>query len=110
MEHYYLNYKDNICIGSSRARLINDEIECREVTKEEYDAFEQEKQAQFDRVTNLQNQIQELKQQLQKYKEDVEQVELFSMERDDYEDKKELCKNIILELRELEKELRGNGG
>ena len=38
--------------------------------------------------------IQELKTLLNKYKEDVEQVELFGMERTDYEEKK---------LRELEK-------
>lgn len=40
---------------------------------------------------------------LEKYKEDVEQVELFGMERDDYEEKKKICAEIILELRELEK-------
>ena len=45
------------------------------------------------------------KQMLQKYKEDVEQVELFGMQRDDYEQKKEKCKNIVLELRELESQL-----
>lgn len=49
----------------------------------------------------------DLKEKLQKYKEDVEQVELFGMQRDDYEQKKELCKNIILELRELEAQLKG---
>lgn len=47
--------------------------------------------------------IQELKTLLQKYKEDVEQVELFGMERTDYEEKKKLCAEMILELRELEK-------
>ena len=44
-----------------------------------------------------------LKEQLQKYKEDVEQVELFGMERSDYEEKKQTCANIILQLRELER-------
>lgn len=44
-----------------------------------------------------------LKEQLQKYKEDVEQVELFGMQRDDYEEKKSACATIILELRVLEK-------
>lgn len=104
---YYLCYKNNEVIGSSNVMLFNDEIECREVTKEEYDAFEQERKAKVERITNLQNQIQNLKNQLQKYKEDIEQVELFDMEREDYENKKELCKNLVLELRELEKELRG---
>ena len=63
MEHYYLNFKDNIIIGTSRARLINDEIECREVTKEEYDAYEEERQTQL----NLVNQIEKLKQNLADY-------------------------------------------
>ena len=50
--------------------------------------------------------IQDLKLQIAKYKEDVEQVELFGMHRDDYEQKKELCKSIILELRKLEAQLK----
>lgn len=44
-----------------------------------------------------------LKEKLQKYKEDVEQVELFGMERSDYQEKKQLCKDIVLELRQLER-------
>lgn len=48
-------------------------------------------------------QIYEKKALLEKYKEDVEQVELFGMERADYEEKKRLCAEIIIELRELEK-------
>ena len=106
VEKYFLIYKDNIIIGSSRARLINDEIECREVSKEEFETYEEERQAQFERVKNLQNQIQELKQQLQKYKEDVEQVELFDMEREDYEEKKSRCVEIIERLREFENQLK----
>lgn len=48
------------------------------------------------------NRIAELKQELAKWKEDVEQVELFGMQRNDYEEKKKRCAEIILELRELE--------
>jgi len=48
-------------------------------------------------------QISEKKYLLEKYKEDVEQVELFGMERADYEEKKKTCANLIIELRELEK-------
>lgn len=33
----------------------------------------------------------------------VEQVELFGMERSDYEEKKRLCAEMIIELRSLEK-------
>lgn len=52
------------------------------------------------------NRIAELKRQIAKYKEDVEQVELFGMERADYEEKKQACVDIIEELRELEAELK----
>ncbi len=48
-------------------------------------------------------QIQDKKTLLAKFKEDVEQVELFGMERADYESKKKICSDLILELRELEK-------
>ena len=51
-------------------------------------------------------QVSQLKSQLQKYKYDIEQVELFGMRRDDYKEKKEICKNIILELRQLETQLK----
>lgn len=40
---------------------------------------------------------------LKKYKYDVEQVDLFGMQRDDYEEKKALCAQLVRELRELEK-------
>jgi hypothetical protein len=52
------------------------------------------------------NKINSLKRELEKYKQDVEQVELFSMERTDYAIKKARCVEIILELRQLEKELK----
>lgn len=47
--------------------------------------------------------IGKLKQELEKWKEDVEQVELFGMERTDYEQKKTRCVEIIIQLRKLEK-------
>ena len=50
-------------------------------------------------------QIGTLKAQLQKYKEDVEQVELFDMQRADYAEKKRMCAEIVLQLRELEKNI-----
>lgn len=51
-------------------------------------------------------QIQEKKILLQKYKEDIEQVDLFGMERADYQEKKIACANLVLELRELENSLK----
>lgn len=56
MDKYYLNYKDNVCIGSSRVKLINDEIECREVSKEEYDKYQvqqDEKQVRIKQINEL---------------------------------------------------------
>ena len=46
--------------------------------------------------------ILEKKALLNKYREDVEQVDLFGMVRDDYAEKKEICKQLVYELRELE--------
>lgn len=43
---------------------------------------------------------------LKKYKYDVEQVDLFGMHRTDYEEKKALCAQLVLELKELELELK----
>ncbi len=43
---------------------------------------------------------------LTKYKHDVEQVDLFGMQRDDYAEKKALCAQLVRELKELEQELR----
>lgn len=53
------------------------------------------------------NRIAELKKQIAKFKEDVEQVELFGMGRADYEEKKAQCIQIIEELRILERQLKG---
>ena len=39
---------------------------------------------------------------LNKYREHVEQVDLFGMERADYEETKLLCKQLVYELREME--------
>lgn len=53
---YFLNYKNNKCIGSSNVKLINDEFECREVTKEEYEEFEKQqakKQEQINKINEL---------------------------------------------------------
>ena len=42
----------------------------------------------FEEKQKIRRQIAEIKKTLEKYQEDVEQVELFGMERMDYEDKK----------------------
>ena len=49
--------------------------------------------------------IRNLKRTLEKYKEDVEQVELFGMTREDYAQKKQACADIVVRLRQLEREV-----
>lgn len=66
--------------------------------------IDETKVAQAARRTLL-NQINAKKAMLTKYREDVEQVDLFSMTRVDYDEKKKLCKQLVEELRELEKKL-----
>lgn len=53
----------------------------------------------------LLSQIATKKALLVKYREDVEQVDLFGMERADYAEKKAACKTLVEELRELEKKV-----
>ena len=54
-------------------------------------------------LARIQAQIAEKKALLLKYREDVEQVDLFGMERADYEEKKAACRTLVEELRALEK-------
>lgn len=54
--------------------------------------------------SHIEEEIANLKQEIAKAKEDVEQVELFGMERQDYEQKKQRCVEIINRLRILEKD------
>lgn len=58
-------------------------------------------------IGQINDEICELKQEIIKIKEDVEQVELFGMDRDDYQDKKERCVEIIQRLRLLENKRDG---
>lgn len=72
------------------------------ITKEE---FEQATKPTAEQIALQEKRklIAEKKALLIKYREDVEQVDLFGLERSDYEEKKELCRQLVLELRELEK-------
>jgi len=54
----------------------------------------------------MEEKIIELRHLLDKYKEDVEQVLLFGMERNDFEEKKQKCRDIVLELRKLEEKAK----
>ena len=61
------------------------------------------RQEEFEKKQKMRKQIAKIKKRLEKYKEDVEQVELFGMERMDYEDKKKQCSYLIIQLRKLQK-------
>ena len=67
--------------------------------------LDESKVAQATRQTLL-SQISAKKALLVKYREDVEQVDLFGMERADYAEKKAACKTLVEELRELEASLK----
>lgn len=73
------------------------EEEFNELSNKRYEPTEEQKAK-----IELAKTIREKKALLNKYREDVEQVDLFGMERADYEEKKELCKQLVLELREME--------
>ena len=74
-----------------------EEVELTDFTNDEFDL---DKWTERTGNKNIKRLI--LKQLLERYKQDVEQVELFNMQRDDYAEKKQMCASIILQLRELE--------
>lgn len=74
------------------------EEEFNELSKPKIPELTEEQKAKVE----LEKTIREKKALLNKYREDVEQVDLFGMERADYEEKKILCKQLVYELREME--------
>ncbi len=103
MRYYYKN-KDNTGFLNLKSPLVGKEG-YTQITEEEFNELTklpeptEEQKAKIE----LANTIREKKVLLNKYREDVEQVDLFGMVRDDYSEKKELCKQLVYELRELEK-------
>ena len=96
MRYYYK--KDNSYYNLLEPTEIEGAVE---ITEEEFTAHQQSLYPTVNREKL--NRIHNLKEQLERYKQDVEQVELFGMARDDYEQKKALCIEIIEELRTLER-------
>ena len=47
----------------------------------------------------------EKKAQMDRYMEDIEQVVLLGIERSDFEEKKALCRQLLTEIKQIEKEL-----
>ena len=94
---------------SDRAQFCNENgLMIVEVTKEgdskrTFQIQECPPQSEEDKIYS---EIYSIKETLQKYKEDVEQVELFGMERKDYEEKKKACVDMVIRLRELEKKVK----
>lgn len=78
-----------------------------QITKEEFEELTKPKvyvpTAEEQAAQEKKKLIAEKKALLNKYREDVEQVDLFGMERADYEEKKLACKTLVEELRVLEK-------
>ena len=77
-----------------------------QITEEEFNELTKPKvyvpTAEQKAKMELSKTIREKKALLNKYREDAEQVDLFGMVRDDYSEKKELCKQLVYELREME--------
>lgn len=105
MERFYYKSKDNTGFLNLKSPLVDDNY--IQITEEEFNELStpkvyvptEEEKAKME----LAKTIREKKALLNKYREDVEQVDLFGMEREDYAEKKELCKQLVYELRELEK-------
>lgn len=106
---YYYKSKDNTGFLNLKSPLIDDEENYIQITEEEFNELTKPKvyglTAEQKAKAELVKTIREKKALLNKYREDVEQVDLFGMVRDDYAEKKELCKQLVYELRELEKSL-----
>ena len=102
MERFYYKNKDNTGFLNLKSPL-NDENYIQ-ITKEEFNELTKPKEltAEEKAKMELAKTIREKKALLNKYREDVEQVDLFGMEREDYEEKKILCKQLVYELREME--------
>ena len=103
MRYYYKN-NDNTSFLNLKSPLVDERY--MQITEEEFNELSKPKipelTAEQKAKVELSKTIREKKALLNKYREDVEQVDLFGMERADYAEKKELCKQLVYELRELE--------
>ena len=106
MRYYYKDNKGNLF--NFKSERLEDGY--TQITEEEFNELTKPKEyvptAEEKAKMELAKTIREKKALLNKYREDVEQVDLFGMVRDDYSEKKELCKQLVYELRELEASLK----
>ena len=103
MERFYYKSKDNTGFLNLKSPL--NDVNYIQITEEEFNELTKPKEPTAEQKAKMEltKTIREKKALLNKYREDVEQVDLFGMERADYAEKKELCKQLVYELRELEK-------
>ena len=96
---------EEICgiIGAETLPDYNEQTESLFVVNGQVVAKQDEYKLAVVKEAERQNLIAEKKALLLKYREDVEQVDLFGMEREDYEEKKAACRTLVEELRALEK-------
>ena len=99
MERYY--YKCGNSLLNLKSPVNNPEY--IEITEQEFNELSKPKEptAEQKALQDKRKLIAEKEALLKKYKYDVEQVDLFGMERADYEEKKSLCRQLVLELKEL---------
>ena len=104
MERFYYKSKKGNGFLNLKSPVIDENY--IQITKEEFEELTKPKEyvptAEQKAKIELEKTIREKKALLNKYREDVEQVDLFGMERADYEEKKILCKQLVYELREME--------
>ena len=102
MERFYYKSKDNTGFLNLKSPL--NDVNYIQITEEEFNELTKPKEPTAEQKAKMEltKTIREKKALLNKYREDVEQVDLFGMERADYAEKKELCKQLVYELRELE--------
>ena len=102
MQRFYYKNKDNTGFLHLKAAIADENY--IQITKEEFEELTKPKEPTAEQKAKMElaKTIREKKALLNKYREDVEQVDLFGMEREDYEEKKILCKQLVYELREME--------
>lgn len=106
MERFYYKSKDSKGFLNLKSALIDENY--IQITKKEFEELTKTKEptAEEKAIQEKFKLIVKKKVLLNKYREDVEQVSLFGMKRDDYEEKKLLCKTLVEELRVLEREVK----
>ena len=100
-EQFHYEYKEYPNGGKDQIKVVD--VAYKAAKPETYEYEDIEVYVPYRDKELAQIEIGKLKQELAKWKEDVEQVELFGMVRTDYEQKKNRCTEIIVQLRKLEK-------